>query len=85
MIPSWRFPGAVAAATPVPALPIRRGSSTIGLAGLVSRSAAAVSTSTRRRAAARSATMTANGLSSRCLRARSSATASSQAASAARW
>ena len=36
-------------------------------------------------AAARSAAMTANGLSSRCLRWRSAATAGSQAASAARW
>ncbi len=40
---------------------------------------------TSRRAAARSAAMTANGLSSRCLRARNAATASSEAASAARW
>ena len=82
MTPSWRLAGAVAVAT---AASGRRGSSTIGRAGLVSRAAAAASTSASSAAAARSAAMTANGLSSRCLRARSAATAGSQAASAARW
>ena len=81
MTPSWRLPGAVAVGDGGPQA---RGSSTIGRAGLVSRPAAAASTSASCRAAARSAAMTANGLSSRCLRARSRATACSQAASAAR-
>ena len=47
--------------------PARRGSSTIGRRGLVSRASASSSTSHSSRAAATSGTITANGLSSRCL------------------
>ena len=47
----------------------------MGRAGLLSRPAAASSTSASRRASARSAASTANGLSSRCLRARRAAAA----------
>ena len=60
------------------AAPGRRGSSTIGRAGDASSSAAASSTTASCRAAATSAAITANGLSSRCLRARSVATAGSR-------
>ena len=82
MSPSCRFPGATASATAVPG---RRGSSTIGRRALLSTRAAASSTSHSSRAAARSGTITANGLSSRCLRSRSAAAAFSDVASTARW
>ena len=91
MTPSWRFPGATAPATAVlaptpPPRPIgSRGMSTIGRRGLVSSRADASSTSHSRRAASRSAAMTANGLSSRCLRARKAAAAAPWLASTARW
>src|ERR1700722_6499331 len=82
MTPSGRLPGATDGAT---AASGKRGSSTIGLAWLVSRAADASSVRQSRRAAARSAVMIAKGLSSRCLRARSAATARSLVASVARW
>ncbi len=82
MIPSCRLPGATDAAMSAPA---RRVIKTIGRRGLVSSAADVSSTSHSRRAAARSATMIANGLSSRCLRPRSAAAACSAAASTARW
>ena len=82
MIPSCRFPGATASATTVPG---RRGSSTIGRRALLSTRAAASSTSHNWRAAVTSATITANGLSSRCLRSRNAAAAFSEVASTARW
>ena len=82
MIPSWRLPGATASATGAPA---RRGSSTTGRRALASRDWAVSSTSHSSRAAATSATISANGLSSRCLRARSAAAASWLPASTARW
>ena len=80
--PSWRNRGATAGAT---AAPSRIGSSTIGRAGDASTCAAAVSTAHSSLAASTDATITANGLSSRCLRERSRATAASADASVARW
>src|SRR6266498_3203735 len=72
--PSWRLPGATAAATPPPC---RRGSKTIGRRLLTSSDSAVLSTSQSSRATARPATMIAKGLSSRCLRSRSAAAAPS--------
>ena len=66
------MPGATAPATGAPA---RRGSRTTGRLGPARTRASASPTSQSAAAAARSATMTANGLSSRCLRERSAATA----------
>ena len=83
--PSDRFPGATDGATAVPAPSGPRRSRTIGRRGLASMASSAGSTRHSALAPARSATITANGLSSRCLRARSAATAGSLAASAARW
>ena len=74
--------GATAAATGAPG---RRGVSTIGRSRATSASASASVTSARARAASRSGTIRAKGLSSRCLRARSRATASSSSARQARW
>ena len=82
MIPSWRLPGATAPATGAPG---RRASSTTGRRALASRDSPVSSTSHSSRAAARSATISANGLSSRCLRARSADAAASLPASTARW
>ena len=82
MIPSWRLPGATASATGAPG---RRGSSTTGRRALASRAWPVSSTSQSSRAAATSATISANGLSSRCLRARSADAAASLPASTARW
>ncbi len=81
--PSWRAPGATAAATPAPSR--SRGSSTIGRLRLASSDAAVWSIAHSSRAASRSAAISANGLSSRCLRARSAAAAVSLPASTARW
>ncbi len=80
--PSWRSRGATAGAT---AAPSSSGSSTIGRAADMSTSAAAASTSHSSAAASTDSTITANGLSSRCLRDLSRATAASADASAARW
>ena len=82
MIPSWRLPGATAPATGAPA---RRGSSTTGRRLLASSDSPVLSTSHSSRAAATSATISANGLSSRCLRARSVDAAAWLPASTARW
>ena len=75
-------PGATAAATGAPG---SRGASRIGRWTEVSSSSSSRPSSTNVRAASRSATISANGLSSRCLRDRSVATARSSAASQARW
>ena len=66
--------------------PARRGASTIGRRGDVSAAAATVvELAELAPPSSRSATITANGLSSRALRRRSSATAASSVASTARW
>jgi hypothetical protein len=80
--PSDRFCGATG---PAIAAEGRRRSRTIGRRGLASMASSAGSATHSRWAPSRSATITANGLSSRRLRARSAATAGSLAASAARW
>ena len=75
-------PGATAAATAAPGC---RGASTIGRARSASSAAVAASSATSAPAAATSGAISANGLSSRCLRARSAATADSSPARHARW
>ena len=80
--PRSRDAGATAAATAVSAL---RRASTIGRWGDSSSRSSAGSRSTSSRAHARSRAINANGLSSRCLRARSSATAASLSARHATW
>jgi hypothetical protein len=80
--PSSASPGAMPVAS---ALPGRRGAKTMGRRIEVSAAAATPSSSQSSCAAASEATITANGLSSRALRFRSSATADSSVASATRW
>ena len=63
----------------------RRGASTIGRSRPASSAASSSVSETSARAAATSRTITANGLSSRCLRARSAATAGSSRRRQARW
>ena len=75
-------PGATDRATGAPG---RRGASTIGRPMDVSAATAASLSAHSSLAASRSGTITANGLSSRALRRRSSATAASSVASTARW
>ena len=72
--PSSRERGATASAT---AAPRRRGASTIGRSRESSSRSSSAPSSTSSAAAATSGTISANGLSSRCLRARSAATARS--------
>ena len=63
----------------------RRRQRTMGRSTEASSAASASPTSARVRAASRSRTITASGFSSRCLRARSVATAALEVASQARW
>ena len=83
--PRSGLPGATEAATASGRRPGCRGSSTIGCRGPASSRRTSSSRSTRAAATSRSRAITANGLSPRCLRRRSSATALSSRASQARW
>ena len=82
MTPSSGAPGATAGAT---AAEGSRGASTIGRSGRSSIARSRGPSSTRSAAASAEATSSANGLSSRCLRDRSSATAPGSPARQARW
>ena len=81
-IPSQGLSGATPSASGTPG---RRRSRTTGRAGEVSTAASVSSISANALAAARSRTITANGLPPRALRARTVATAASDVASQARW
>ena len=80
--PSSRARGATVSVTAAPGL---RGASTIGRSRERSSRSSSAPSTTSSAAAATSRTISANGLSSRCLRARSVATARSSAATHARW
>ena len=83
MTPSWRLPGATASATGAPGPPRQQHHRPPGAGQQATRPVSSTSHSSR--AAATSAAISANGLSSRCLRARSADAAAWLPASTARW